>query len=104
MTDRFSGFRHRVALEREILQQVNAVAQVSVPLAGLTIAAIDGWISQNLTIGQESRIVSLLRELSARLAIEADKSKQVFDSTPVTYSIEVVADAVRHELSEALWN
>ena len=57
------------------------------PLAGLTSSAIRAWAGQSSLHAQPQTVLSLLVEISMRLSIDADKSKQVFDSKPVPNSL-----------------
>jgi len=98
MQTRSENFQQRVSIERRVLQLINTHRYSKIKLPGLSMAAINCWEKQNDELLQREKVVSLLREFSARLNVEADKSKQVFDSIPVPNSLAMLAG----ELEELL--
>ena len=92
MQIRSENFHHRVSVERKVLQMINRHWGSRHQLAGLTMPAINQWAKQNSVLIEKNEVLSLLVEFSARLNIEADKSKQVFDSIPVPSSLEELAN------------
>jgi hypothetical protein len=99
MNDRFDAFTDRVSAERVTLSAINQLPNLQVPLSGLTDAAVAAWLMANPLIDRRGRLVSMLRELSRRLAIDADRSKQVFDSNPVPSSVMELVNCIRYELN-----
>ena len=70
-----SEFNNRIAAQRKILQLVNRGNSVSEELFGLSQKAIDRWVLVN-HIDSESRLVSLIKEASAKLFFLANKSQE----------------------------
>lgn len=70
-----SEFNNRIAAQRKILQLVNGRNSVSEELFGLSQKAIDRWVLVN-HIDSESRLVSLIKEASAKLFFLANKSQE----------------------------
>ena len=70
-----SEFNNRIAAQRKILQLVNGGNSVSEELFGLSQKAIDRWVLVN-HIDSESRLVSLIKEASAKLFFLANKSQE----------------------------
>lgn len=70
-----SEFNNRIAAQRKILQLVNRGNSVSEELFGLSQKAIDRWVLVN-HINSESRLVSLIKEASAKLFFLANKSQE----------------------------
>ena len=68
-------FNNRIAAQRKILQLVNRGISVSEELFGLSQKAIDRWVLVN-HIDSESRLVSLIKEASAKLFFLANKSQE----------------------------
>jgi hypothetical protein len=92
MQTRSHNFLQRVAIERRVLQLVNKHGIGVVPLAGLTHPAIHRWADQFCLDSRPQAEIALLVEISMRLRVDADKSKQVFDSKPVPNSLVELAD------------
>jgi len=100
MQTRSDNFQQRVSIERKLLQLINTRFGTVGQLPGLSMAAIDHWEMQNTAFPNREKIVSLLKEFSMRLNVEADKSKQVFDSMPVPNSLNELASEIEDLLQE----
>jgi hypothetical protein len=96
-------FNNRIAAQRAILLVVNRKPWSSEQLFGLSSKAIDRWVSVN-RIEPASRLVKLVRDISAKLFFLANKSQeQVSDEyTAVRAEIVAACDAIEIEL-EASW-
>jgi hypothetical protein len=68
-------FNNRVGAQRAILHAINCKPWNSEQLFGLSSRAIDRWVSVN-RIDPSSRVVKLIRDLSAKLFFLANKSQQ----------------------------
>jgi len=68
-------FNNRIAAQRAILRVVNRKRWSGEQLFGLSTKAIDRWISIN-RIEPNSRLVHLLRDVSAKLFFLANKSQE----------------------------
>ena len=78
------AFKDRVDLERKILSLINGTKISESELVGLSIPAIDKWVL-SLTNKSElhaklADIKCLLIEVSERLRLNSDKSRDVFES------------------------
>lgn len=98
-------FADRVAIEREVLTAVNA-HYVQMPLNGLTEVAIDSW--QRSLSFPSSEIVDLIRNISKRVKLDVDASRDVFDeeegllkSTTSEYIEELIAKLPIHNDKES---
>ena len=103
---RRTRFEARVGIERDFLGQVNAVFGNSAPLAGMTLEAIGSWKIRASKNHQEARIEGIARillEASARAALLADNSRDVFeeDRRPKQDSISELHELLRSELSSS---
>lgn len=98
MQTRSDNFQKRVSIERKVLQLINSGRSCTVPLAGLTKPAIQRWAKQTGAQAQHRELLPLLAEISARLSVEADKSKQVFDSKPVSSSLAKLVNEIERLL------
>jgi hypothetical protein len=81
-TLRRTRFEGRVDLERNFLTKVNAVFGQSVPLAGMTAAAIQSWAIRarvHTPSIKVERIERILMEASTRAELLADNSRDVFE-------------------------
>lgn len=92
-------FNNRIAAQRAILLVVNRKPWSSEQLFGLSSKAIDRWVSVN-RIEPASRLVKLVRDVSAKLFFLANKSQeQVSDEyTAVRAEIVAACDAIEIEL------
>ncbi len=92
-------FNNRIAAQRAILLVVNRKPWSSEQLFGLSSKAIDRWVSVN-RIEPASRLVKLVRDISAKLFFLANKSQeQVSDEyTAVRAEIVAACDAIEIEL------
>jgi len=96
-------FNNRVAAQRAILRVVNRKPWSSEQLFGLSSKAIDRWVSIN-RIEPGSRLVRLVRDVSAKLFFLANKrQEQVSDEyTTVRAEIAAACDAIKIELDAAM--
>jgi hypothetical protein len=92
-------FNNRIAAQRAILLVVNRKPWSSEQLFGLSSKAVDRWVSVN-RIEPASRLVKLVRDISAKLFFLANKSQeQVSDEyTAVRADIVAACDAIEIEL------
>src|ERR1700730_6417211 len=95
-------FNNRIAAQRAILRVINRKSWSSEQLFGLSSKAIDRWVSVN-RIEPGSRLVKLIRDVSAKLFFLANKSQeQVSDEyTAVRAEIIAACDAIKIELEAA---
>lgn len=78
-TTRFEG---RVELERDFLTRVNNAFGQTIPLAGMTRAAIESWATRANGSISDAKIESIKRiliEASTRAELLADNSRDVFE-------------------------
>jgi hypothetical protein len=80
-------FRDRLSVEREVLAIVNSLPDVR-PLTGLTEAAVSLWCAQN-RVADLSAISNLVLEISRRLALDVDNSRDVFENELLMRSTSV---------------
>jgi hypothetical protein len=102
-TKRRTRFQGRVDLEREFLTPVNVVFGERAALAGMTRDAIESWqrrAGHFLSVAKVEIIAALLLEASARAALLADNSRDVFE--PDERSTDESLHEVRRLLEEAL--
>jgi hypothetical protein len=92
-------FNNRIAAQRAILRALNRHPWSGEPLFGLSSKAIDRWISVN-RIEPSSRLVILVRDVSAKLFFLANKSQEQVseDYTAVRAEIIAACDAIKAEL------
>jgi hypothetical protein len=83
-----SEFNNRIAAQRKILQLVNGGSSDSEELFGLSRKAIDRWVLAN-HIDSESRLVSLIKEASAKLFFLANKSQEQVSEEYKAVSTEI---------------
>ena len=95
-------FNNRIAAQRAILRVINRKSWSSEQLLGLSSKAVDRWVSVN-RIEPGSRLVKLIRDVSAKLFFLANKSQeQVSDEyTAVRAEIAAIDDAIRIEFDGA---
>lgn len=67
-------FRHRMKIQREILDLVNQVPHLAEQLCGLSAAAINRWCAEN-SISPHDKVPYILREVSTKLCFLATKSQ-----------------------------
>src|ERR1051325_3057526 len=83
MSARNTRFIERVRCERQALAYVNSAFEDTEPLNALSGPAIESWKMSAAKSGQRSKIdtvSNLLRELSLRLDIQANNSREIFES------------------------
>ena len=92
-------FNNRVAAQRTILRLVNRKVGSSEQLFGLSSKAIDRWVSIN-NIEPSSRIVKLIKEVSAKLFFLANKSQEQVSDEYATIRAEIAGayESIRIEL------
>jgi hypothetical protein len=93
-------FNNRMSAQREILQLVNRKKWKKEELFGLSSRAIDRWISAN-HLDSESRLLRLLKTVSAQLFCLANKSQEQIseDYKVISGEIEAMAKAIELEIS-----
>jgi hypothetical protein len=83
-------FNDRVAAQRSILRVVNSVQWPCEQLFGLSSKAIDRWATANkLDFG--SRVMSLLRQVSAKLFFLANRSQEQISEEYQIVRSEIIA-------------
>jgi len=92
-------FNNRIAAQRAILQVLNSKAWDAEDLFGLSIKAIDRWVSAN-SIDPNSKLVKLVKDASAKLFFLANKSQEQISIEYKTVSDEIIAicDAIAIEI------
>jgi hypothetical protein len=95
-------FNNRIAAQRAILRVVNRKPWGSEPLFGLSSKAIDRWVSVN-RIEPNSRLVKLVKDVSAKLFFLANKSQEQVSDEYTAVRVEIIAacDAIKIELEAA---
>ena len=95
-------FNNHIAAQRAILRVVNHKPWGNEQLFGLSTKALDRWISVN-RIEPDSRLVKLLRDISAKLFFLANKSQEQIsdDYKAVRAGIIAACDAIKIELDRA---
>ena len=96
-------FNNRIAAQRAILRVVNRKPWGSEPLFGLSSKAIDRWVSVN-RIEPNSRLVKLVKDVSAKLFFLANKSQEQVSDEYTAVRVEIIAacDAIKIELEAAM--
>jgi hypothetical protein len=96
-------FNNRVAAQRAILRVINRKPWSSEQLFGLSSKAIDRWVSVN-RIDPSSRVVKLVRDVSAKLFFLANKSQEQVSEeyTAVRGEIATACEAIRIEVEGAV--
>jgi hypothetical protein len=96
-------FNNRIAAQRAILRAVNRKPWGSEPLFGLSSKAIDRWVSVN-RIEPDSRLVKLVKDVSAKLFFLANKSQEQVSDEYTAVRVEIIAacDAIKIELEAAM--
>jgi hypothetical protein len=91
-------FNNRIAAQRAILRVINRKSWSSEQLLGLSGKAIDRWVSVN-QIEPGSRLVKLIRDVSAKLFFLANKSQEQVSAeyTAVRGEIAAIYDAIKIE-------
>lgn len=82
ISNREERFRSRISTERQILTALNGTFADTQPISALSFPAISLWMSCAYEIYQLEQLGSIepmLRELSERLRIQTDNSREVFD-------------------------
>lgn len=79
------NFKDRVNIEREVLHLINKSNISSIELAGLSTSALNNWetsnlLNKNLNSDRLNKIRVLIEEVSERLRLNSDKSRDVFES------------------------
>ena len=95
-------FNNRIAAQRAILRVANRKPWGSEPLFGLSSKAIDRWVSVN-RIEPNSRLVKLVKDVSAKLFFLANKSQEQVSDEYTAVRVEIIAacDAIKIELEAA---
>ena len=95
-------FNDRIAAQRAILRVVNRKPWSSEQLLGLSSKAIDRWVSVN-RIEPGSRLVKLVKDVSAKLFFLANKSQEQVSDEYTAIRAEMIAacDAIKIELEAA---
>lgn len=104
MSARNSRFIERVQCERTALGLVNNTFTGAEPLCALSDAAIGKWKSRAATMAPPSTVeivVQVLRELSVRLDIQADNSREIFESVETVSDTNLLVDRLKAACSEA---
>jgi hypothetical protein len=93
-------FWDRVWLERTVLTVVNTSDECSVPLVGLSHAAVERWQIEN-RISSDSRVVAQLKEISRKGELLVDCSRDVFDEEEIELKgpLELEIESLRDELT-----
>lgn len=77
------AFKERVDIERQVLSLVNGSQISQAELAGLSIPAINKWAESTLlqapALQNLSYVKHLLVEITQRLRLNSDKSRDVFE-------------------------
>jgi|SRR5580692_835235 hypothetical protein len=96
-------FNSRIAAQRAILRVLNARKWESEELFSLSSKAIDRWVAAN-RLSQDSRLVKLVREVSAKLFFLANRSQQQIsdDYRMVSAEVGALRDAIAREASSAV--
>jgi len=99
-TMRRRRFWDRVWLERTVLTVVNTADECSVPLVGLSHAAVERWQIEN-RISSDSRVVAQLKEISRKGELLVDCSRDVFDEEEIELKgpLELEIESLRDELT-----
>lgn len=100
MSARNTRFVERVRCERTALSCVNNAFRDAPPLAALSGPAIGTWRNVAVTVLERTKVEAvsgLLRELSLRLDIQANNSREVFDSAVSNTDIAALLNRVRVE-------
>jgi predicted transcriptional regulator len=92
-------FNNRIAAQRAMLRVINRKPRSGEQLFGLSSKAIDRWVSAN-RIEPSSRLVELIRDVSAKLFFLANKSQEQVSDEYIAVRVEIAAacDAIRVEL------
>ena len=80
--DREERFRSRISTERRVLSAINGAFLSVQPISALSVPAIALWISGARKVypsEQLEGVEAMLRELSERLRIQTDNSREIFD-------------------------
>jgi hypothetical protein len=92
-------FNNRIAAQRAILRVVNDRRWNNEQLFGLSTKAIDRWVSVN-QIEPTSRLVQLVKDVSAKLFFLANKSQEQVSDEYITVRMQITAvcEMIRREL------
>jgi hypothetical protein len=92
-------FNDRIAAQRAILRVVNHKPWCNEQLFGLSSKAIDRWVSVN-RIEPESRLVKLVKDVSAKLFFLANKSQEQVSKeyTAVHAEVRAACEAIKVEV------
>lgn len=81
-------FKQRIQIEREVLSTVNKI-DWETPMTGLTDAAISSWAERQLQNPNAISVLRIVSEISRRLALNADDSRDVFENEELVPSCSV---------------
>lgn len=98
MSARNARFVERVRCEREALASVNSIIDTPEPLTALSGPAITRWRVAAKKIGRWTNldvVSEVLGELSLRLDIQANNSREVFDTPRPAIDINPLLDHLR---------
>lgn len=104
------AFKDRVDLERKVLRLVNSSRISPLELTGLSTPALDKWtetiFSQPELKHVATGIKSLMLEISERLRLNSDKSRDVFENDELVpkNTIEVCLIQLEKALTSANFN
>jgi hypothetical protein len=92
-------FNDRIAAQRAILRVINRKSWRTEQLFGLSSKAIDRWVSVN-RIEPGSRLVKLVKNVSAKLFFLANKSQEQISEEYTMVRAEIISacDAITIEL------
>ena len=101
MSARNQRFVNRVAFERRALSLINRTFAEAAPLVALTEPAIEKWCefaSTGYPCSHVQKTAKILREISKRLEIQADNSREAFESadTPSAEPLLVRLEFILH--------
>lgn len=107
IADREERFRARISTERQVLAAINGAFADVQPIPALSLPAISLWITDArkiYRIEQLGTVEPLLRELSERLRIETDNSREVLDvpsadqARPIKLLVQRITDLCNRAL------
>lgn len=104
MSDRNTRFIDRVRCERTALSCVNGAFKGAPPLAALSVAAISVWRDAAATSFSKTKVDAvfvLLRELSSRLDIQSNNSREVFEIAISAPDISILLESLRNKCGVA---
>ena len=94
------NFLTRVNVERDLLRLVNESGKFEEPLHGTTVGAVKNWVARGSETEAGANYVylgPLLLEVSERLRVNADKSRDVFETGELVgaNTVQASLDALR---------